>query len=87
MQLSHCFWKLLAERIAAQVEIISFGCNEGNLQKTTAPTHAEAIGRSCASHLVAQTTSWHIFSFCSSVVGFFLLAFIGIMIFFGVSVS
>ena len=45
MQFSHCFWKPLAERIAAQVEIISFGCNEGNLQKTTAPTHAEAIGR------------------------------------------
>lgn len=63
MQFSHCFWKPLAERIAAQVEIISFCCNEGNLQKTTAPTHAEAIGRSCASHLVAETTSWHIFFF------------------------
>lgn len=70
------------ERIAAQVEIISFSCNEGNLQETIAPVHAEAIARTVASQLVAETTSWHIFSFSSSVVGLFLLVFIGRMIFF-----
>ena len=63
MQFSHCLWKPLVERIVAQVEIISFSCNDGNLQETIAPVHTEAIGRNLASHLMAETTSWHIFFF------------------------
>lgn len=49
--------KTIAERVAAQVEIISFSGNEDNLQATIASVGARAHGGVLASHFVVETTS------------------------------